>query len=60
LFVLGKPFQPSPLFVDKARSIPETEAFERFNKVGSCFTNIRLHWKNLPGTNTSLLQKFLY
>jgi hypothetical protein len=40
VFVPGKPFQPSLLFVSKARSLPQSGASERyFNGVGTCFTN---------------------
>ncbi len=54
MFVHGKPFQPSVLFVGKARSLPQSGASERFfDRVGSSFTkNIRLFWKGLPVTNT--------
>jgi hypothetical protein len=59
VFVLGKPFQPSLMFVGEARSLPYSGAPER------CLTweapalpaNIRLGGKGLLGTNTSLLQK---
>jgi hypothetical protein len=43
MFVPGKPFQPSLMFVGKVRSLPY----------------IRLSWKGLQGTNTSLLQNFV-
>jgi hypothetical protein len=40
VFVAGKPFQPSLVFVGKARSLPYRGASERLiNRVGSCFTN---------------------
>jgi hypothetical protein len=40
VFVHGKPFQPSLLFVGKARSLPYSGAPERFfNRIGSCLTN---------------------
>ncbi len=40
VFVTGKPFQLSLMFVGKA-----------------IHGNIRLGWRGLPGTNTSLLRK---
>jgi hypothetical protein len=40
VFVPGRPFNPTLLFVGKARSLPLGGASERvFNRVGSCFTN---------------------
>jgi hypothetical protein len=40
VFVHGKPFLPSLLFVGKARILPYSGAPERFfNWVGSCSTN---------------------
>jgi hypothetical protein len=40
MFVLGKPFQASLLFVCKARSLTLIRAHQGFfNRVGSCFTN---------------------
>ncbi len=41
MFVLGKPFQPSLLFVAKPRSLPLSGAPQRyFNRVGPCVANI--------------------
>jgi hypothetical protein len=42
MFVSGKPLQPSLMFAVKVVALP---------------TNIKLGWKGLPGTSTSLLQK---
>jgi hypothetical protein len=42
MFVFGKPLQPSIMFAVKVVALP---------------TNIKLGWKGLPGTSTSLLQK---
>ncbi len=55
MFVPGKPFQPSLMFVRQARGIPWSEsAPERcFTQVGSGLAaNIALGWKCFPGTNT--------
>jgi len=54
VFVPGKPFQPSLMFVGKARRLPQSGAPERrFTQLGSGLpVNIRLGWKGLPGTNT--------
>ena len=39
MFVLGKLFQPSLIFLGEARSLPLSKASERlFNRVGSCLT----------------------
>jgi hypothetical protein len=60
VFVPGKPFQTSLLFVCKASSSPLRGASERFfNRVGSCFTNrhktrLKMLARDKP---TSLLQK---
>jgi hypothetical protein len=41
------------MFVGKARSLPYSEAFERyFIYVVSALTNIKLGQKGVPGTNT--------
>ncbi len=45
--ILGKPFQPSLMFVGKARDYPSQGP-----RVGSCPTNVRLGWKGLPRINT--------
>ncbi len=40
MFVPGKPFQPSLVFVGKARSLPKSGALERsFTRVGSGLTH---------------------
>jgi hypothetical protein len=44
VFVPEKPLQPSLLFAVKVVALP---------------TNIKLGWKGLPGTSTSLLQKYV-
>jgi hypothetical protein len=57
VFVPGKSFQPSLMFVGKARAYPSEVPF-RCPTLGLALalpTNIRLGWKGLPGTNT--LQK---
>ncbi len=41
VFVLGKPFQPSLMFADEARSLPQSGAL-----------GIRPGWKGFPGANT--------
>ncbi len=46
MFVPSKPFQPSLMFVGKARGLPEWSTFL------ALIQNIRLGWKDLPGTNT--------
>jgi hypothetical protein len=48
VFVPGKPFQPSLMFVGEARSLPYGAPEKCFTRVGS----IRLGWQGLPGTNT--------
>ncbi len=62
MFVHGKPFQPSLLFVGKAKSLPYGGAPERFfNRVGSCFTKrhyIRLE-RLLMDKHSSLLRTFV-
>jgi hypothetical protein len=41
VFVSGKPFQPSLMFVAKARNLPQSEVHLRCStQVGSSFTNI--------------------
>ncbi len=53
MFVPGKSFHPSLMFLGKARSLPEYAASERcVNLTGSGpIAKIRLGWKGLPGTN---------
>ncbi len=60
MFVPGKPFQPSLMFVGKARSLPKSDAFERcFTLVGSGLN--RKHWTRVKrfvrDKRSSLLQK---
>ncbi len=51
VFVLGKPFQPSLMFVNEAEAyLSETVLLKRIPL--ALPTNIRLGWKALPGTNT--------
>jgi hypothetical protein len=54
MFVIGKQFQSSLLFVGKARSLSQSGASEGSSIGQAPFlpTNIRLSWKGLPGTNT--------
>jgi len=56
-----KLFQPSLMFVGEARSLPLSGVPERcFTRVGSGLPpDIILVWKSLPGTNTSLLRKYV-
>ncbi len=51
VFVL---FQPSPMFVGKAGAHPRVENLKGASLwlAAALFTNIRLDWKGLPGTNT--------
>ncbi len=55
MFVPGRPFKTSLIFVIKGRSLPKSGTLERcFTQVGSGLTkNIRLSLKGLPRTNTS-------
>jgi hypothetical protein len=55
VFVPGNPFQPSLMFADKARAYTSEPSF----RYVALPTNIRLGWKSLPGTNSSLLRKFV-
>ncbi len=54
MFVPGKPFQPSLMFVGEARSLPKSRAPERalLGYAAVLPANTRLGWKGLPGTNT--------
>jgi hypothetical protein len=56
MFVPGRPFEPSLMFVGKAKSLPLSGAL---GKIPELLANIRLGWKGLLGTNTNLLQIFL-
>jgi hypothetical protein len=56
MFVPGRPFEPSLMFVGKAKSLPLNGAL---GKIPELLANIRLGWKGLLGTNTNLLQIFL-
>ncbi len=49
VFVPGRPFQPCLIFVGKARSLPwsETPGYTL-----DLLKNVRLAWRNLPGTKT--------
>jgi hypothetical protein len=47
VFVPGKPFQPSLMFVGKARAYPIVEHLK-----GASIGYARLGWKGLQGTNT--------
>ncbi len=53
-FVPAKPFQPSLMFVGKAKSLPYSLASEScFTWVGSSLTRKDYtSWKAFPGTNT--------
>jgi hypothetical protein len=51
MFVLGKPFQPSIMFVSKAGAYPSVRLFG-FSTLGQVPRNIGLDWKGLPGSNT--------
>jgi hypothetical protein len=50
VFVLGKPFQPSPMFVSKALRV-ELSGVPLVYALALIISH-RLVWKNLPGTNT--------
>ncbi len=56
VFDLGKPFQPSQMFVSKARGLPMSGALEK-GVLWSYPQNFSLGWKGLPRTNTNLLRK---
>ncbi len=45
MFVVGRPFQASIMFVGKVRSLPKSEG-----EAPALPTNIRLGWKGLQGT----------
>jgi hypothetical protein len=51
VFVPGKPFYPSLMFVSKAGTFLQ-------GRLQASPTNIRLGWKGLPGTNSSLFERF--
>ncbi len=62
MFVPCKPFQSSVMFVRKARSLHYSGTPERLihsDRLLALLTKIRLGWKGLPGTNTSLLGTFV-
>jgi hypothetical protein len=50
MFIPGKLFQPSLMFVSDARA-HQSEAPFMWVKLLTLPTNIRLGWKGLPGTN---------
>jgi hypothetical protein len=55
VFLTGKPFQHSLVFVGKAKSLPERGNLSRASLKGMPLalpTNIKLGKKGLPGTNT--------
>ncbi len=59
MFVPGKPFQPSLIFVGNART-QEWSTDSYYSRVCCGLTNIRLGWKGLPGTNPlAYLQKIV-
>jgi hypothetical protein len=47
VFVLGKPFQPSLMFVGKAGSLPKSRVPKGYAQ--TLLTNLRLDLKGLPG-----------
>jgi len=54
MFVPGKPFQSSQMFVGKARTYSSEAPFRASILKGwllALTANIRLGWKSLPGTN---------
>ncbi len=51
MFVPGKLFQPSLVFVGKAEAYPSKAPFKWLHS-GASPTNIRLGWKGLHETNT--------
>ncbi len=54
MFVTGKPFQPSLMFVGKAAAYPRVEHLKGayLGKAPALVANIRLGRKGLPGTTT--------
>ncbi len=54
MFVPGKPFQPSQMFVGIAGAylVEEPSGASLLGRLQASSTNIRLGWKGLPGTNT--------
>ncbi len=62
MFVPGKPFQSSQLFVGKARSLTRGESERFFNRAGSCFTN--KHYTKLErlarDKRSSFVRTFIY
>ncbi len=60
--VHGKPFQSCLLFAGKPRSLPYSNAIQRFfNRVSSCFTNRHQTWleRLALDKHSSLLRKFV-
>jgi hypothetical protein len=51
VFVPGKPFKPSLMFVGKAGAYLRVEPL-RGASLTTLLINIRLGWKGLPGTDT--------
>jgi len=51
VFILGRPFQQSLLFVGKARAYLSEAPYKYSTRVLALQTNIRLGWKSLPWTN---------
>jgi hypothetical protein len=54
VFVPGKLFQPSLMFVGKARGHPRVEHLKgaSLGQARSLLANIGVGWKSLPGKNT--------
>ncbi len=61
MFAPGKPFQPSLMFALEG-AYPRVEHLKgaSLRQAPALTANIRLGWKGLAGTNTSLLQKSVY
>jgi hypothetical protein len=59
VFVLGKPFKPSPMFAGKAGAYPGEAPLRSsiYVKPLALPTNIRLGWKDLSNKQSSLLRK---
>ncbi len=53
MFVPGRPFQFSLMFVDKARSLINSGVFQvlHSSRLSTFLANIRLGWKGFTGTN---------
>jgi hypothetical protein len=52
VFVPGRPFQPSIMFVGNARSLFLSGMWLHSSRLHSLTPDIRQGWKGLPGTNT--------